>query len=62
ERRSPSDERTMTAAMALIGSAHPAASVEAWRLEGAGLDEDAVVALVSDHLLNAASDPHVRAA
>jgi predicted ATPase/DNA-binding winged helix-turn-helix (wHTH) protein len=62
ERRSPSDERTMKAAMALIGAAHPAASVEAWRLEGAGLDEDAVVALVSDHLLNAASDPHARAA
>jgi hypothetical protein len=26
---------------------HPAAGIEAWRLEGAGLDEDATVALAS---------------
>ncbi|CAN7662192.1 winged helix-turn-helix domain-containing protein [Variovorax sp. LjRoot84] len=63
ERRSPSDDRAMAAALALIGAAHPAASIEAWRLEGAGLDEDAIMALVSErHLLNAASGPHVRAA
>lgn len=47
ERRSPSDERTMAAALALIGAVHPAAGIEAWRLEGAGLDEDATVALAS---------------
>ena len=47
ERRSPSDERAMAAALALIGAAHPAADIDAWRLEGAGLDEDAAVALLS---------------
>ncbi|MEO5738355.1 MAG: hypothetical protein ABIQ82_12945, partial [Variovorax sp.] len=49
ERRSPSDNRTMAVALALIGAVHPAISVEAWRLEGAGLDEDATVALVTGH-------------
>ena len=47
EKRTPSDHRTMSAALSLVGAAHPPASIEAWRLEGAGLDEAAVVALVS---------------
>lgn len=50
EQRTPSDHRTMAAALALIGAAHPAAIIEAWCLEGAGLDEDAAVALVAGHL------------
>jgi hypothetical protein len=59
ERRTPSDERTRAAALKHIGAAHPSASIEAWRLEGAGLDEDATVALVSQGL---SAGLHVRAA
>ncbi|MBT2320976.1 winged helix-turn-helix domain-containing protein [Variovorax paradoxus] len=48
EQRAPSDSRTLAAALALIGAAHPATSIAGWRLEGALLDEDAVVTLVSE--------------
>jgi len=61
EKRSPSDERMIAAALAPIGSAHPAGLVEAWRLEGAGLDEDATAALMSEQHDDAAA-MHVRVA
>lgn len=61
ERRMAADERTLAATLALIGAAHPAPDIEAWRLEGAELDEDAVVALLSDRF-SAPSDRHVQAA
>jgi hypothetical protein len=49
----------MAAVLSLIRAVHPAASTEAWRLEGAGLDEDATAALVSERL---GAGPHVRVA
>lgn len=55
------DNRTLAATLALIGAAHPAPDIEAWRLEGTELDEDAVVALLSDRF-SAPSDRHVQAA
>jgi tetratricopeptide (TPR) repeat protein len=50
EKRTPSDQRTMNAALALVGAAHPPSLVEAWRIQGAGLGEDEVVALASGHV------------
>ncbi|OUM02562.1 winged helix-turn-helix domain-containing protein [Variovorax sp. JS1663] len=49
EKRTPSDQRTMEAALALVSAAHPAVLIEAWRLEGSSLDEDATVALLTGH-------------
>jgi len=44
--RSPQDARTLQATLALIGAAHPAAQIEAWRAEGGPMGEDDVAALV----------------
>ncbi len=62
EKRSPGDERMIAAALALIGAAHPAALIEAWRLEGTGLDEDATAALVSGQRDDGAAAMHARVA
>lgn len=47
EVRSQTDSRTLDAVLALVGASHPPVEVAAWRLEGAGLDEDAAIALAS---------------
>ncbi len=49
EMRTPTDRRTLAGTLSLIGAAHPPAQVDAWRLEGTGLDEDAVAALLAGH-------------
>lgn len=47
EVRSQTDTRMLNATLALVGAVHAPAEVAAWRLEGAGLDEDAAIALAS---------------
>ena len=47
EVRSRSDTRMLDAALALVGAVHAPSELAAWRLAGAGLDEDATIALAS---------------
>lgn len=47
EVRSRADTRMLEATLALVGAVHPPSELAAWRLEGAGLDEDAAIGLAS---------------
>ena len=47
EVRTPFDTRTTNATLALVSAGHPQGLIDAWRVEGMALDEDATMALVT---------------